>query len=143
LSIDLLPGNRVLRGQGAVAHQVQLGVLQHRLVLGQLALRLGERDLIGAGSICARTSPLLTIWPSRNATSTSWPLICVLTVTMASGVTVPSPFKVTGMSPFSALAVPTGIGPPDWRRPLGAGWCAGRQASQALRAATSRRRSRS
>ena len=64
---------------------------------------------------------MLTIWPSRNATSMSWPLICVLTVTMASGVTVPSPLSMTGMSPLSTLAVPTGLGPPDCERPLGAG----------------------
>ena len=40
----------------------------------------------------------MTIWPSVKATSVSWPLIWVFTVTVASGVTVPSAENVIGGS---------------------------------------------
>ena len=43
-----LPRDRVLRHQRAVALQIDLGVVQRRLVLGELAFRLGQRDLIRA-----------------------------------------------------------------------------------------------
>ena len=46
-----------------------------------------------------------------------WPLIWLCTVTVASGVTVPSPMSVIGMSPARALAAITGIGPPPPKRP--------------------------
>jgi hypothetical protein len=41
-------------------------------------------------SISASKSPLLTFCPSLKSMRMIWPLICVLTVTVASGVTVPS-----------------------------------------------------
>ena len=49
-------------------------------------------------------------------------LCLVLIVTIASGVTVPSALSAIGISPLSTLAVPTGIGPVDWKRPVAAGW---------------------
>ena len=61
---------------------------------------------------------MLTICPSWKATSISWPLIWVRTVTIASGVTVPSALTMTGMSPFSTAAVPTGSGPVEVKRPV-------------------------
>ncbi len=39
----------------------------------------------------------------------SWPVIWVLTVTVASGVTVPSALMTIGMSPLAAAAMPTGV----------------------------------
>ena len=44
----------------------------------------------------------------------SWPVIWVLTVTVASGVTVPSARITIGMSPLAAAAMPTGVAAP-WR----------------------------
>src|SRR5215467_1326138 len=46
-----------------------------------------------------------------------WPLIWLCTVTVAIGVTVPSPLSVIGMSPDRALATTTGMGPPPAKRP--------------------------
>ena len=48
LGVARLRRDRVLRDQSVVALQVELGVLQRRLVLGELALRLFKRHLIGA-----------------------------------------------------------------------------------------------
>ncbi len=67
----------------------------------------------------------------------SWPVICVRTVTVASGVTVPSALSVTGMSPFCAVATTTGIGPLPLNRPRGAGAVCGRSTSQAIPPAAS------
>ena len=48
LRIAGLPGDRVLRHQRVVPFEVELGVLQQRLVLGQRRLGLLERHLIGS-----------------------------------------------------------------------------------------------
>ena len=47
LRVAGLRRDRVLRGEGVVAPQVELGVFQRGLVLGELGLRLLERYLIG------------------------------------------------------------------------------------------------
>ncbi|MNT05737.1 hypothetical protein D3C72_1403690 [compost metagenome] len=69
----------------------------------------------------ASTSPFLTIWPSLNSTAVSTPDTCGCTVTLASGVTVPSASSCTGMSACRATAVPTVLeaGPPPPARPPG------------------------
>ena len=47
LGVVLLAGDRILRDQRLVALQVDLGVLEQRLVLGQRALRLLQRHVVG------------------------------------------------------------------------------------------------
>ena len=49
LRIDLLLRNRILREQRTVALEVELRVLEQRLILGHLALRLRQLDLERAG----------------------------------------------------------------------------------------------
>src|SRR5262245_30177434 len=51
----------------------------------------------------------------------SWPVIWVFTLTVCSGVTVPSARITTGISPVVAAARPTGVGRPAPERPPG-GW---------------------
>ena len=110
LILDLLMGDRILLDQRLVAREIGLRLLVERRVLGELALRLRQRRLEGASSIWARKSPSLTIWPSSKPTCISLPAICVLTVTVASGVTVPSASIVIGMSPRTAAAARTVCG---------------------------------
>src|SRR6185437_11998849 len=75
----------------------------------------------GRGSISASTSPFFTIWPSMKLNFTTGPLTCGRTVTVASGVTVPSALSVIGIWPWVTLAMPTGWASP--RRPrLCVGW---------------------
>lgn len=59
----------------------------------------------------------MTIWPSVKANFVIGPLTCGRTVTVASGVTVPSAFKVIGIGPWLTFATPTGVGPPIPARP--------------------------
>ena len=49
LGVGLLLRDRVLLGEGAVAGEVDLGVVQQGGVADELALGLVERDLVGAG----------------------------------------------------------------------------------------------
>src|SRR5664279_2477037 len=59
----------------------------------------------------ASTSPFFTICPSLNSTCVSTPETCAATVTVASGVTVPSASRKTGMSSLRARATPTVLAP--------------------------------
>ncbi len=47
LRVEDLPGDRVFRDQGAVARQIDLGILEQRLIFCQLPFGLLERDLVG------------------------------------------------------------------------------------------------
>ena len=90
LGVELLLGDRVLRQNLLVALQVEPGIRQQRLVALQIALGLLERGLVGTrvdlGQEIARLHQLAFL----EGDLVSWPLIWVLTVTVASGVTVPS-----------------------------------------------------
>ena len=66
----------------------------------------------GRGSISARSSPWRTIWPSVKATRRSWPSTRLFTVTLFRDVTVPSPVRLTAMSPLRARATVTGTARP-------------------------------
>ncbi len=58
----------------------------------------------------------MTIWPSVNGMLTIWPPTWGLTVTVASGVTVPSSLSVMSMLPLVAAATPTACAPPAPKR---------------------------
>ncbi len=67
-----------------------------------------------------------------------WPLIWVLTVTVASGVTVPSALRMIAMSPFFAASGTTTIGPLSAKRPARGGAASRGRATQAMAAAAAR-----
>jgi hypothetical protein len=110
---------------------------QDALVALQRSLRLIQRRLIEARIDLCQEVTLLDFLASWNPTSVSWPATWVCTVTVASGVTVPSALSVTGMSPVLAVAVTTGMAPERAKRPVrtGCGW--GRSTTQASAATTS------
>ena len=87
-------GNRVLLGQGLVAGEVDLGLLQLGLRLEELALGLLERDLVGPGvDRSPGNRPCDHLALLEGDCDEDCPLIWVCTVTVASGVTVPSPSR--------------------------------------------------
>ena len=123
LGVELLAGDRILRDQLLVALEVDLGVLEQRLVLAPACRSpAAARPRRAADRPRASRSPCLTIWPSLKSTWTSWPVIWVFTLTVCSGVTVPSARMTIGMSPLAAVAMPTGCGMPPRQtgRPLAA-----------------------
>ena len=64
----------------------------------------------GRGSIWAeKVAFFRRIWPSVKPTCINLPEICVLIVTVASGVTVPSASMVIGMSPVTAFSGAHGL----------------------------------
>ncbi|AMM23390.1 hypothetical protein [Variovorax sp. PAMC 28711] len=68
----------------------------------------------------ATTSPFFTVWPSEKSTSVMTPLTCGRSVTVVTGVTVPSASMITGMSARLATAMPTvTVGPALAPRCLG------------------------
>ena len=109
--------DRVCCDQRLVAREVELRVLEQRLVLASVPCACCERDLIGPRVDLGEQVALLDHWPSVKLTLTSWPLICVCTVTVASGVTVPSARITIGMSALDAAAMPTGVAWPCAKRP--------------------------
>ncbi len=66
------------------------------------------------------TWPALTIWPSVKAMRVRVPAMRDVTLVVARGVTVPSACSWIGMSPRTALAVPTVVvgRPPRLAPPL-------------------------
>ena len=97
---ERLLGDGVLREQRLVALKIGARIGEQRLVARERPLCLLERDLVrAAGRSGTAGRPGLTVCPSLNSTFTIWPLIWLCTVTVAIGVTAPSPMSVMGMSP--------------------------------------------
>ncbi len=112
----LLLRNRLGVPQRLVAREIGLGVGQRRGIAGELALAWSRAAWNGRGSISASTSPFFTIWPSVKWKLITGPLTCGRTVTVASGVTVPSALSVIGIGPWATLATPTGWAAPKLPR---------------------------
>ena len=108
LLVHLLLRDQLLLDQLGVPLQVPPGVLEIGLVTPQRRLRLLDRDLERAGIDTAPRVALFTRLPSWNRMSTRGPLTRARTVTVASGVTLPSPSSHTGTSRCSTVATPTG-----------------------------------
>ena len=104
-------GDRVLRREGLIAHQVDLGVGEIGLVARQLALGLIQRRLIGARIDLGEQVARLHHLAFGEIELGQKPPTCGRTVAVASGVTVPSALSVTLMGPFTAVATPTGCAP--------------------------------
>jgi hypothetical protein len=117
----------VAQSIGAIDHHAiarcQPGINSRHFVVGGANFDRTDRhrviriDDINIGSRCATLDrrsrnrddavpPFLISRPSLNPTSVRWPLICVLTITVASGVTVPRALTITRISPVPMVAAP-------------------------------------
>ena len=117
LRVDLLLRDGVLRRKRDVAVEVDLRLLELGLRLEELALGLLQRRLVGARIDDGEHVALVHHLALGELDLGQSPLICVRTVAVARGVTVPSPFRMTSMSPFRATFTTTGSGPIIPKRP--------------------------
>src|SRR5437773_4708504 len=108
LGVQLLFGDGVLPEEHLVTRRSILALLSCAWSRASCPSACDSCSSNGRGSISARTSAWCTNWPSRKATLINWPSTRLFPVTVLKGVTDPSPFRYTEMSPFRAAAASTG-----------------------------------
>ena len=93
LRVDLLLRDGILREQRAVALEVDLRVLEQRLILGHLAARLRQLDLEGTRVDLGEQVAGLDELAFAKGDAHELAVDAVRTVTILRGVTVPSALR--------------------------------------------------